>query len=500
MAPPADGAHFNMNSSGTEKTPRWTNQDDASETGVCRVTSMPSTLADELLWSHARAVAAPAVDLSKLPTMSLGQWDAGIGKLKHKHDSLRAFSRKRTGPNTTEVLVTGELQCSAADVAALLRCPGEGDFNATMARIHGRSFERGAVVHRGTAANQDEGDDLCPYQCVKTASFKHPRLALLDPDERWCFLEEFAPVSHDGFTLSQRSLCPDALPQAARPPIELGRRRRGCAKKLTHQLVGFSLGYSVETISGREPAAVRIVFYGCASSEDGDNADAVQRRVKLLARGVLNLPELVQRRQLNAQAPAGARLTSKRLASSQCVGCSRRFHKLLLIKKTPCYLCAQFVCWRCWTRQPLDTVYGRKIAVLVCPHCLDSIQNCNYAASHVAGQRSGSSASTSSHGSGGDTFRSAQVLSDSNKADEPGSAVVAYLAEVLSDEIKEEPSSKPQSIVDPVAAAPKSRAAVQELASMLDEGVGCVWTHCSDNNDDVSPALGLKSSSVLLQA
>ncbi|KAG6608973.1 GAF domain-containing protein [Phytophthora cinnamomi] len=488
---------------------------------------------EELLWARTQAVAAPDIDFSSLSTLSLDTWESK--DKPSKNESFRTFTRQLVTPNiptVTEVLVTGELQCSVTEAAALLCSTGESEFNSVMTRMYGRSFQRGTVVHSFKTDNQSgqlDGDFLPPYRCVKTARFARPRLALFNTDEKWCFLEEFLPVVkdsagvQDGFTLSQRSLRPSTLPRAVRPPIELVRRSHGVgftrSKKHTHQLLGLSLGYSIQTISGRHPAAVRVVFYGYSSDDENEDFNVVRRRIKLLARGVLKLPDMVRRRRISAQLPADAwsisRLASKYPASpaaSHCVNCARKFHKLLMIKKTRCYLCAHFVCSRCWLRQPLETANGRKIAVLVCPHCLGSIQNCNYAhlaASYVSGRGSGSSASTSSRvsmfpagGAGEQVLRPAQVLSDADDAPEPGHAVVSYLADVLSDEAEEESSSKSGSTVDLSTKVSTATNVLQQLTSVLDEGVNRVMAHCfydSDNNTE-EPETEMSSALQRLQA
>ncbi|GMF28625.1 unnamed protein product [Phytophthora lilii] len=510
---------------------------------VSRVSSTPSMASthhrdvEELLWARSQAVAAPEVDFDALSNLSLDTWEPRAVKRKHKrHDGFHTYSRQVITPNipaTTEVLVTGELQCSLAEAAALLCCQRAGDFTATMTNLHGRSFQRGSVVHNFRAENQEaQGDFLPPYRCVKTASFAHPRLALFDTDERWCFLENFVPVAktstdvQDGFTLSQRSLRPSALPRAVRPPIELVRRSHGLcftrSKKHTHQLLGLSLSYFVEVISGHQPAAVRVVFYSSCSPVENEDSNVVLRRMKLLARSVLKLPDMVRRRRISAQIPADAwsisRLASKHPESpafSHCVSCSRKFHKLLMIKKTRCYLCAHFVCSRCWVRQPLETANGRKIAVLVCPHCLGSIQHCNYshiAASYVSGRGSGSSASTSSRvsmfgggASGEHVYRAAHVLPDTDDAPEPGAAVISYLAEIFREEIDADSSSESDSFAESSARVQTAANVLGELTSVLDEGVNRVMAHCfwtSDNDAKLTPELepGIVSTLQRLQA
>ncbi|KAK1938900.1 hypothetical protein P3T76_008975 [Phytophthora citrophthora] len=467
--------HFNLSFQDSLRSTKGTFTD---EIDVYRGMSMPSMSSshqldsEELLWSHTQAAAAPAVDFDRLSNMSLDQWDAGFGGRKFKHNSLQGFARRRVTPATTEVLVTGELQCTVAEAAKLLCSSGESGFNDVMTRIHGRSFLRGSVVHSFTRSENQE----VASGSVKTAGFKHPTLALLDPDEQWCFLEEFHP-SQDSFTLSQRSVNSGALPRALRPPIELVRRRNGFtrSKKRAHQLMGLSLGYSVEAM--QEKSAVRLVFYGCASSIEGESSDIVERRLRRFARSVLKLPELLQHYKSLQEPQSMDQLTSKRSKSSNCVGCSRKFHKLMMIKKTRCYLCALFVCWKCWNRQPLNTINGRKVSVLVCPHCLDSIHTCNYTAPHDSGRVSSSSASTSSHGTAGeleDIFRG-QVLPDSKDAPHPGSAVVSYLAEALNDdldvELAKSTKSKPQAAAN----------VLRELGSILDEGINRVMAHCSEN-------------------
>ncbi|KAG1705759.1 hypothetical protein DVH05_003509 [Phytophthora capsici] len=489
-APPE---HFNLSFQDSLRSTKGTFTD---EIDTYRGISMPSMTSsnhldtEELLWSHTQAVAAPAVDFDRLSNMSLDQWDSVFRGRKYKHNSLQGFARRRVSPATTEVLVTGELQCTVAEAEKLLCSSGESGYNEVMARIHGRSFLRGSVVHSFTRGENQE----LASSSVKTAGFKHPTLALLDPDEQWCFLEEFH-ASQDAFTLSQRSLNSGALPSALRPPVELVRRRNGFtrSKKRTHQLMGLSLGYSVEAVQGK--SAVQLVFYGCASGADGESSDIVERRLRKFARSLLKLPELLQHNKPRQEPQTRGQLTSKRLELSKCVGCSRKFHKLMMIKKTRCYLCALFVCWKCWNRQPLNTINGRKVSVLVCPHCLDSIQTCNYRAPHESGRSSSSSASTSSHGTAGeieDIFRG-QVLPDPRDAPQPGSAVVAYLTEALDDdldvELTESTKSKPQ-------AATK---VLQELGSILDEGINRVMIQCSKNDTHEALNLEFEISSALLK-
>ncbi|GMF19936.1 unnamed protein product [Phytophthora fragariaefolia] len=553
MVFPADGDRFNLRSNQSPTRPRqkvlrWskqrTNSDNRNATTeksdrvgsapeASRVASMPSINTvhhrdvEELLWVHTQAVAAPDIDFSGLSNLSLDTWDS---LKKHKHEGFRSYKRQQVTPNiqaSTEVLVTGELQCSLAEAAALLCSSTEGAFDSVMTRMYGRSFQHGTVVHNfKTASEHPEGDFLPPYRCVKTACFARPRFALFDADEQWCFVEELAPVMNsngiqDSFTLSQRSLRPSTLPRALHPPIELVRRSNGMgftrSKKKTHQLMGMSLGYSIEVISDRHPAAVRVIFYACSLDDEHEDISVVRRRIKLLARGVLNLPDMVRRRRISLQLPADAwsisRLASKYPTTpdaSQCVSCARKFHKLFMIKKTRCYLCAHFVCSHCWIRQPLETVNGRQITMLVCPHCIGSIQNCNYAhlaASYVSSRGSGSSASTSSRvsmysggTSGEQVFRAAQVLPDADEAPEPGHAVVSYLAELFNNEVEENTSSDSgltKALNGKVGTAAN---VLHLLTSVLDEGVNRVMAHCvwdTDNSDDSGEKVEPEISSAL---
>jgi hypothetical protein len=537
MASPPAAAHLNQSANDkatpSGSLPAWTKPransvDRSSATGliasveranapdVARVASLPSMTSkyrrslEDLLWARTQAVAAPDIDFDSLAHASLDQWEAH--RCSRSDDEVfRTYSRRLTAPGipaAAEVLVSGTLDCSVAEAAALLRCPGEDGFTAAMTNMHGRSFQQGSVVHSFTSKGTDQrpqSDFLARYRCVKTASFARPRLALFDCDERWCFLEEFAPLRRDlsgppnGFTLCQRSLQPDALPRAVRPPIELVRRSRGMgfkrSNKRTHQLLGLSLGYSVEAIAGSRPAAVNVVFYGCCSDTEGGDFNVVQRRIKLLARGIRKLPGLVRRRRLGAQVPADtwsiARLAAS--TSSRCVSCSRSVHRLLLVKKTRCYLCAHLVCSRCWICQPLDTANGRSVSVLVCPHCLHSVQHCNYAhlaASSLSGGGSDSRASTSTRISlfaGEAAFRTTEVLPDAEDAPDPGHAVVEHLEHVFDEQHGAEPSTNLSAKVQVAASV------LQQLTEALDEGVNRVLMHSAWDLDAV-PEAGVSSA------
>ncbi|KAG3020365.1 hypothetical protein PC121_g11347 [Phytophthora cactorum] len=450
---------------------------------------------EDLLWARTQKAATPGIDFNGLATLSLDQWEPHGS---HR-EGFHTYSRRLATPKATEVLVTGELDCSLAEAAALLRCPGEFDFNSAMSNMYERSFQRGSLVHSFTSprvGTRDTSTFLTRYRCVKTANFARSRLALFDNNDRWCFLEEFAPSkrgsasSVNGFTLSQRSLQPDALPRAVRPPIELVRHSRGLgfgrSNKRTHQVVGLSIGCLVETISESRPAAARIVFYGCCSDDESGDVKVAQRRMMRLAQGVLKLPAIVRRRRMRAQVPADVfsitRLASTAPTSSRCVSCARALHWLLLVKKSRCYLCAHFVCSRCWIRQPLEATNGRIISVLVCSNCLQSVQNCNYAhlaASSVSGHESGSSVSTASPISlfaGADVyFRTTQVLPDADDGPEPGHAVVTYLEDTFSDPIEYSSGSLEwQSTAVNV---------LQQLVNTLDEGVNRVLEYSSSNTE-----------------
>ncbi|KAF1779157.1 hypothetical protein GQ600_11685 [Phytophthora cactorum] len=320
-----------------------------------------------LLLGQIEVEAVPGVDFDMFSSISLDDWDTGIGRHKHsKDEKLRAFSRQRNNPDTTEVLVIGELQCSVAEAAALLCCPGEADFNATMTRIHGHSFERGSVVRSfSSGKNENQDEDL-----------------LTPSDSRY---------RNDPFDLMR-------CPQRCAPPDEV--RRNGsrilALQQDTHQLQSLQLGYLVEAISDRESAAVRVVFYGCS------------------------------------------------------------------LKKMRAQM---------------------KISVLVCPHCLDTIQNCNHAHLVFSGRGSGSSASTSTHGSGGEIFRSARVQPDADDALEPGQAVVSYLADILSDEVE---AFESEASINSIKATKAHTATnvLQELTSVLDEGINRVMAHCFWDSDN----------------
>ncbi|KAG7387938.1 hypothetical protein PHYPSEUDO_013336 [Phytophthora pseudosyringae] len=553
MASRPDGLHFNQfaNDSATRsraKVCKWRSYSDDRNTAtdmspsndsvsaaftpvVDRIAPMPAMMAshyrrdlEDLLWARTEAVAAPDIDFSSFSTLWLDQWEA------HSHsrcnrEGFHTYSRRLTPPNTpaaTEVLVTGELACSLAEAAALLRCPGQVEFNYAMSSMHERSFQRGSVVHSFTSTKCGASDAfpgcefLTRYRCVKTACFARPRLALFDGNERWCFLEEFAPFSRGsassptGFTLSQRSLQPGTLPRAVRPPIELVRRGRSLgfkrSNKRARQLVGLSLGCWVEPIAGSYPAAVRLVFYGCCSDEERGDFTIAQRRMRRLARGVLNLPAIVRRRRMSAQVPADVwsitRLASKRPSepsSSRCVSCSQALHLLLLAKRTRCYLCAHFVCSRCWVRQPLEAANGRSISVIICSNCMHSVQSCNYAhlaASSLSGRGSGSSASTSSRlsmvvgGLGGEvSFHTTEVLPDSDDAPEPGHAVIAYLENIFSGHAEEDASgpTESRSSADNGSMTQTAVNVLQQLVLALDEGVNRVLAHCplkAENPED----------------
>ncbi|ETL40924.1 hypothetical protein F441_08236 [Phytophthora nicotianae CJ01A1] len=454
---------------------------------------------EDLLWVRTQKAATPEIDFDSLANLSLDEW-VPHGHSRSHQEGFHTYSSRRATPNVptaTEVLVTGELECSLAEAAALFRCPGEFDFNYAMSSMYERAFQRGSVVY---SFNTDDTFPDCKflrrYRCVKTASFARPRLALFDTDDRWCFLEEFAPLTRgspssvNGFTISQRSLQSDALPRTVRPPNELVRHSHSLgfkrSDKRIHQVVGLSIGYLVETICERRPAAVRIVLYGCCSGGDVE-FNITRRRMMRLSHGVLKLPAIVRRRRMSAQVPADVwsitRQTSTASVSSRCVSCSRALHWLLMVKKSRCYLCAHFVCSRCWIRQPLEATSGRTISVIMCSNCLHSVQNCNYAhlaASSMSDHERGSSMSTLSPRSvaGAEVYyHTTQVSPDADDAPNPGHAVVSYLEDIVSD--KAEHSSTTISLRSQTAVS-----VLKQLVCTLDEGVNRVHHSLNESPED----------------
>ncbi|KAL3659102.1 hypothetical protein V7S43_015986 [Phytophthora oleae] len=458
---------------------------------------------EDHLWARAEALATPDIDFNSFDDLALSQWKASSSS-RCNQEGFHMYSNRIVTPNipaATEVLITGELDCSLAEAAALFRSPEEERFNYTMNSLYERSFQHGSVVHNFTsrseaASNQYEFLRRC--RCVKTAVFSHPRMALFDGDERWCFLEEFDALKSglNGFTLSQRTLQPSTLPRSLRPPIKLVRQGHGLkfkrSNKRMHQLLGLSLGFLVEEIPGRHPAAVRLVFYGCCVDESPGDFTIAQRRLKRLARGVFKLPALVRRRRMSAQVPADIWSITNLAAkyppesSSRCVSCSKTLHWLRMAKKSRCYLCGNLICSRCWIRQPLESANGRRISVIICSNCLNSVQNCNYAylaASSLSGRGSGSSASTSTMFAGGIgeevPFHTTKVLPDHEEDPEPGHTVVTYLESILCEEDSDSEAS--------ISKTDTAVNVLQQLVQTLDEGVNRVLAHSSlhvENTED----------------
>ncbi|KAG6967218.1 hypothetical protein JG688_00006418 [Phytophthora aleatoria] len=100
---------------------------------------------EDLLWARTQKAATPGIDFNGLATLSLDQWEPHGS---HR-EGFHTYSRRLATPKATEVLVTGELDCSLAEAAALLRCPGEFDFNSAMSNIQMRFHE--PYVHQSNS-------------------------------------------------------------------------------------------------------------------------------------------------------------------------------------------------------------------------------------------------------------------------------------------------------------------------------------------------------------
>ncbi|KAI9910775.1 hypothetical protein PsorP6_010355 [Peronosclerospora sorghi] len=363
--------------------------------------------------------------------------DAGAWERVDVVDAFVVSKRVVKGPDTRlpglDLVCTGPIDATLAEVARLLRSHSELELASTLHGLYAKQFLF-ATLDREVpcTAPRDDDDDvavdaLATQLHVKTTSFTRPNV--LARNEQWCFAEWFQPhAARDGFTISQR-----ALPRQEPTP---GRVRTPTAR--VNQLHGLNASYRVDKIP-HQTKGVRILYNVWfeqvddtthATSEDcrgegslfrsdkcpfsspplvsspsrAANDDGVMkpkhqlRRLLSLSHGLTNLPELIRRRRYGFQVPAN--LGTIHVANPRCPCCT---HSLTPLKRSlsraavalatksvralksdtrRCYLCGYRVCINCWRAECMESRQGRVASIVVCTRCHASVHACDYA--HVA--------------------------------------------------------------------------------------------------------------------
>ncbi|TYZ68120.1 hypothetical protein PybrP1_011980, partial [[Pythium] brassicae (nom. inval.)] len=348
----------------------------ASPTRRVRVTDQ------ELLLRAARV--RNSVDFDATTDLSRNRW---AWRESHKEFSL--FSIDADAERRHEVLAAGDLNCSIEEIESVLHATSIVDFNMAMKGMLREGFIFGSVVHAlpvvngptlasppvtspepSSSAASASSDARENYVAVKTSAFV--RSKLFARNEEWCFLESFdrAP-SGDCLLLSQSTM--DAA--------EVG------AGKAPHsrvdQLRDVTTALYVEKLPNTQ-RGVRVFFHGkydgglrsYIDTKGAATPKTSKARLMALARGASRLSDLVRRRRLGIQTMA-SRTAFTAAKNAFCTCCTKSLH--VFTKKKRCYLCAYYVCDKCWSEQKMETCNGKTSTILICTRCLESVDACEYA-------------------------------------------------------------------------------------------------------------------------
>ncbi|GMF30532.1 unnamed protein product [Phytophthora lilii] len=332
--------------------------------------------------------------------------------LRHRRSQAAGVTTERSFDGTV-VTATCVIECSLAEMKALLAPPTNEHYACVMRELVGQDFIYGAIVHH---AEEISTQDVT----VRTATFV--KRHLLARNEQWCFVSDvktLEPISsHDdkGFTVTLASLHPD--------DVFTGKAQ---AASVIH-LQGLSAVYLVtaeehrKLQNGRTRRAVRVTF--CAhvttspgsgktsrlrwllptarNREEANDASngAVLARVVQLARSLKQFQVAVRRRRLDAQVLADLRKVQP--TNSRCACCTRRVSAIQKLFGSSskeesssrggakqCHLCGFLVCARCVCKinknslsdemssvSSKSTRYNR--TVYLCEHCMQRVDDADY--------------------------------------------------------------------------------------------------------------------------
>lgn len=324
-------------------------------------------LSDQELYFYAK-LTSDQIDFDTLMTVELKKWS-----MKAKRKGFTLFSMHSGGERKqSQVLTTGNIRCSIEEVISVLKSTTDPDLNASMKALYKNEFIYGSVVHvinpdvlisEGIASRLGASDCVA----VKTGSFV--RSNMFARNEEWCFVESYDRCpSGNSFRMNQSTI--------ASSEIRVGRASRS----RVDQLRDITTAFLVEKIP--QSRYVKIFFHGkCASKANDKKGDdgvvslkATNARLRMLAKGVSRIPEIVRRRRLGYQKLANR--SAFAVKNSRCTCCTKNLY--FLTKKKRCYMCAYYVCDKCWSQEKIETHNRKVTSILVCTRCLECVDSCEY--------------------------------------------------------------------------------------------------------------------------
>ncbi|GAB9472339.1 hypothetical protein Gpo141_00009520 [Globisporangium polare] len=355
-------------------------------------------VSDQELCFRARQVSG-ALDFDVITDLGRNKW-----AWRENRREFTLFSMDAELERRHEVLAAGDLNCSIEEIESVLHLANVSEYNATMKRLLKKQFIYGAVVHSvgpealsdspatpggggsanraiessssmassvsvaGSSSTSSSSSSMSNYVAVKTSMFV--RSNLFARNEEWCFLESFerSPTG-DQFLMSQSTMDANEL-------------RAGKAQhSRVDQLRDVTTAIYVEKIP--RSRSVRLFFHGkydgglhsFIETKNVTPPKAAKTRLMMLAKSTAHISDLVRRRRLGLQKMA-TRSAFSAARNTKCTCCTKALH--LFTKKKRCFLCAYYVCDRCWSQQKMETCNGKTSAILICTRCLESVDACEY--------------------------------------------------------------------------------------------------------------------------
>ncbi|RLN68792.1 hypothetical protein BBJ28_00021778 [Nothophytophthora sp. Chile5] len=368
--------------------------------------------------------------------------------------------------DSTVVTASCLVECSTAEMHALLAPPTSERYACVMRELLGQDFIYGAIVHHAA--------DLQPLDVtVKTATFA--KRHVLGRSEQWCYVSAAQSLDFgedgQGFSVTLASLHPDDVftgkAQAASvthlqgitavyivaPELPTHDTKQQSKKAKRAVRVTFCAHVPTSAVASSRPSRLRRFLTSSKTREEVDDASSgvVLARATQLARALQQLGAMVRRRRLDAQVLADLRQV--RPNNSRCVCCTRRIDFIRNMfggsrhgdedsnqedsatwgGSRRCRLCGFLVCSRCVASvdmhslpvpamdTPMKNAADSSRVVHLCEHCMQRVDDADY--DNCSADYGGRSMAT--------TTRTTAVQPDAPDAESATAALARGLSEML---------------------------------------------------------------------
>ncbi|KAI9909706.1 hypothetical protein PsorP6_014787 [Peronosclerospora sorghi] len=328
-------------------------------------------------------LARKATDKVDFPRLINLQTSLLCWKSKPVANDFMAFSYGNEVESMQEVMVRGEMIASLSELAHLVSTSTNADHDRLMRSMH-KDYIHGAVVHvadlsSDSLSSSPMKSDMETKLTVKTSAFERSRM--FKNHEQWCFLEYYEKRNDaDAFTVTMTSIPAEEL--------LVGKMKAD----RVDELPDVTAAYMIKKIPFSN--SVRVLFYaqvalnreqsqrGICCPSDGDknctnhlqSFKKHQKRLMRLATGASYLPDVIRRRRFGTQSLANCSMFEVKNLRCTCCAKSLRY----LTRKKRCHVCGYFICYQCWSIEPIETFDGRISSLRACTRCVEFVNNGDY--------------------------------------------------------------------------------------------------------------------------